>query len=133
MWNLRKEGGQQFKTMYPDIPPGVLLARKKCNDISVDLDELQRADWFWKRRPKKLVLCLRKTLGILFFYFFLGIASMYLRDQTLAIITIRSVGWVTLAATAVAVFVDIFRYAHWKWEYSSAIRRLLATATWENF
>jgi hypothetical protein len=131
MWNLQREGGQQINTMYPDIPPGVLLARKTCNDVCVDMDELQRADWFWNRRPRKLVLSLRKASVILMFYFFLWITSMYAREQTLAIATIRGVAWVALAATAGAIFVDIFRYAQWKWEYGRAIRRLLLTATWD--
>jgi hypothetical protein len=132
MWNARREGEQeQINIMYPDIPPCALLEGRKCGSISVDSNELRRADWFWYRRPRKLVLSPRRTLGVLFFYLCLGITSMCMSEQTLAIVTIRDVAWVTLAAAGGAIFVDILRYAQWKWEYGKAIRRLLATATWD--
>jgi hypothetical protein len=53
--------------------------------------------------------------------------SVILHDQSIAINVIRCVAWMALAAIGVALFVDITRYAQWKWEYRCAISRFLET------
>jgi hypothetical protein len=52
---------------------------------------------------------------------------MIVHNQSLATEVIRGVAWIALAAIGVGVFVDITRYAQWKWEYRCALSRFLAT------
>jgi uncharacterized membrane protein YhdT len=89
--------------------------------------ELQRAEWFWQRRPKKLILSRQRALWVALLYLSLWAVSVFIPRS---IVVIRGVAWLALAAIAVAVFVDICRYAQWKREYYSAISRLIAAVTW---
>jgi hypothetical protein len=96
-------------------------------NVSVNRDEFQRAQWFWGRRPNKLILSVDKAIRVGIFYILLLFASMVVQNQTLAIDIIQGIAWIALAAIAVAVFVDISRYAQWKWDYCCAISRVFAT------
>lgn len=127
MWNPLRERERQLKTLYPDMPPRALLVKCLGENVSVNCDEFQRAQWFWERRPNKLVLSRNKALRILLLYLLFLIISIFVHEQTPATDVIRSIAWIALAAIAVAVFVDISRYAQWKWEYCRAISRLFAT------
>jgi hypothetical protein len=128
MWNPLRETERQLHTLYPDLPPEALLNQLLGKDISTDRDELQRAHWFWRRRPNKLILRPDKTLRIVTLCLLLWMTSMFVRQQAQVTVLIEGIAWATLAAIAVAVFVDIHRYAQWKWEYCRAISRLVATA-----
>jgi hypothetical protein len=55
------------------------------------------------------------------------VTSVIVHNQSLATDVIRCIAWIALAAIEVAVFVDITRYAQWKWEYRCAISRFLET------
>ena len=54
--------------------------------------------------------------------------SLSVCDRVQATHLVGIIAWVAAAAIAVAVFVDIFRYAQWKWEYCRAVSRFFATA-----
>jgi hypothetical protein len=53
---------------------------------------------------------------------------MFTHGQAQVFAVIVDVAWAALAATVTAVFVDISRYAQWKWEYRSAIVRVCTKA-----
>jgi hypothetical protein len=127
MWNPLREHEKQLHQLYPDVPPKALLLQHLGKNVSGNCDEFRRAQWFWERRPNTLVLSVDKATWIGIFYVSLFFASMIVHNQTLAANVIRGVAWIALAAIAVAVFVDITRYAQWKWEYRCAISRFLAT------
>jgi hypothetical protein len=127
MWNPFREGEGCLRTLYPDMPPETLLIQHLGINNSVKGGELQRADWFWHRRPKKLILSRDKALWVALLYLLLWIGLAFIPQ---AIEVIRGIAWLALAAIAVAVFVDICRYAQWKREYYSAISRLIVAATW---
>jgi hypothetical protein len=127
MWNPFREGEGSLRTLYPDMPPETLLIQHLGINNSVKGGELQRAEWFWQRRPKKLILSRQRALWVALLYLSLWAVSVFIPRS---IVVIRGVAWLALAAIAVAVFVDICRYAQWKREYYSAISRLIAAVTW---
>jgi hypothetical protein len=127
MWNPFREGEHCLRTLYPDMPPETLLLQHLGINNSVKGGELQRAEWFWHRRPKKLILSRDRASWIALLYLSLWAVSVFIPR---AIVVIRGIGWLTFAAVAVAVFVDICRYAQWKREYYSAISRLVVAVTW---
>jgi hypothetical protein len=126
MWNPLRVNERQLHELYPDLPPQDLLQHMGKN-VSVNRDEFQRAQWFWGRRPNKLILSVDKFIWVGIFYVLLLFTSMVVQNQALAIDLIQGVAWIALAAIAVAVFVDISRYARWKWDYRCAIYRVFAT------
>jgi hypothetical protein len=125
MWNPLREHEGYLRTMYPDMPPKALLVQHLGIHNAVDSDEFMRADWFWHRYPKKFILSRERALSAVLLYLLLWMGSI-LNSETIE--TIRAFAWLTLAAIAVAVFVDISRYAQWKREYYCAISRLIAAA-----
>jgi hypothetical protein len=104
------------------MPPEALLTQHLEINNSMEPGELQRADWFWHRRPKKLILSRERSFWVILLYLVLWSVSVSI-PQILDMI--RDIGWLTLAAVAAAVFVDISRYAQWKREYYCAISRLI--------
>ena len=87
MWNPLREREQQLQTFFPDTPPKALLIRLLGRNIAVDGDEFQRAQWFWARRPKKLILSRDLAIRIVTFYLLLWVASMFVQEQA------QVVGW----------------------------------------
>ena len=127
MWNFLRERERRLHALYPDMPPECLLVQHLGKNVSVDGDELRRARWFWGRRPNKLILSRDKALSAVVLYLLLWIVSVFIQEQAQVANMVRGLAWIALAALAVAVFVDISRYAQWKWEYCCAISRLFAT------
>jgi hypothetical protein len=128
MWNPLRERERQLRTLYPDMAPEALLSRFLGKNISSDAGELQRAQWFWERRPKKLILSRDMAIWIVMFYFSLYASWILCNGQAQVTAVIVDVAWTAVAACATAAVVDIFRYTQWKLEYRSAIARLCATA-----
>jgi hypothetical protein len=128
MWNPLREPERKIHTLYPDMTPVDLLGRILGKSNSVDPSELQRAQWFWARRPKKLILCRGMAMGMVMFCFLLYASWIFSNGQAQVTSVIVDVAWAAFAASGTAVFADIFRYAQWKSEYRSAIARLCATA-----
>jgi hypothetical protein len=125
MWNPLREHERHLHKLYPDLPPKALLLQHLGKNGAGNCDEFQRAQWFWERRPNKLVLSPDKAVQIGILYILLFVTSVILHNQSLATNVIRCVAWMALAAIGVAVFVDITRYAQWKWEYRCAISRAI--------
>ena len=115
MWNPLRERERQLHALYPDMAPEALLIRFLGQNTSADAGELQRAQWFWARRPKKLILSRDLAIRIVTFYLLLWASSMFTHGEPHVTAVIMDVGWAALAASAAAVFVDILRYAQWKW------------------
>jgi hypothetical protein len=104
MWNPLRINERQLHKLYPDLSPQDLLLQYMGKNASVNRDEFQRAQWFWGRRPNKLILSVDKSIRIGIFYILLLFTSMLVQNQTLAIdVVIHSVAWIALAAIAVAV------------------------------
>jgi hypothetical protein len=127
MWNPFREGEGSFRTLYPDMPPETLLIQHLGINNSAKGGELQRAEWFWQRRPKKLILSRDRGAWIALLYLSLWAVSVLI-PRSMAVIS--GLGWLAFSAISVAVFVDIYNYAQWKREYYSAISRLIVAVTW---
>jgi hypothetical protein len=128
MWYPQRETERPFHTLYPDLPPETLLTELLGKIISTDGDELVRARWFWRRRPNKLILSPHKILRLITSFLWLWMTSLSVCDRVQATHLAGIIAWVAAGAIGVAVFVDIFRYAQWKWEYCRAVSRFFATA-----
>ena len=50
------------KWKFPELPPSQFKKRLELNRPGVDLSELERAKWFWRRRPS-LSRLLQSVLG----------------------------------------------------------------------
>ena len=126
MWNPKSERERKPYALYPDLPPETLLVQSGGKHVTVDRDEYLRAQWFWERRPAKLILSPQKGLRVVALFLLLWVASIFVPEQAPATAVVHGLAWVVLAMLGVAVFVDISRYAQWKWEYSCAMTRLFA-------
>ena len=128
MWKQPSENKKELRELYLKIPPEALLIRKVGPNIAVDAEELARAQWFWKRRPKKLILSTERALVILIFYAGIWLAAMCLGWQALLETTVLPpIGCTLVAAMPTWAYVDAVRFARWNADYSCAIFRLLQT------
>jgi hypothetical protein len=55
MWNRSKDRNRQVGFSFPDLPPDEILIQQFVKIAQVDRNELERAQWFWKKRPSRLV------------------------------------------------------------------------------
>jgi hypothetical protein len=51
MWNRSKDRARQSGFSFPDLPPDKILLQHFGKIARVDRNELERAEWFWKKRP----------------------------------------------------------------------------------
>jgi hypothetical protein len=126
MWNPLRESGGRLGKSYPDLPPKALLTQYLRTNAHVDVDEFRRAEWFWNRKPRKLLLSPANAALFVMLCAPIWIISTFIPGEIPIGPVIRDVASSTLLAGGASVFVDIFRYAQWKWEYSCAVSRLLA-------
>jgi hypothetical protein len=125
MWMRSSENEAQLQKLFEDLPPEALVARQMGQEVVLDNSELQRAEWFWRRRPGKLP-CLQNAFMVLVFCLAFYIVMICFYRQ----ITTGPLGGIILSAffaTLVVAFLHIYRYARWKSEYGCAIARLLQT------
>jgi hypothetical protein len=110
------------------MPPEALLIRKMGPNIAVDAEELARAQWFWERRPEKLILSTERALIILIFFAGIWVAAMCLSCQALVETTVLpGIGCTIVAAMPTWAYLDAVRFARWNSDYSCAIFRLFQT------
>jgi Na+/melibiose symporter-like transporter len=128
MWKQPSEKKKELCELYLKMSPEALLIRKIGANIAVDAGELARAEWFWERRPKKLMLSTERALVILIFYAGIWLAAMCLTQQALVETTVLpGIGYTIVGAIPVWAYLDAVRYARWKSDYRRAIFRLLQT------
>jgi hypothetical protein len=120
MWR-RSWGNQgQIERLFEDLPPGALVSREMNETVILDRDELQRAKWFWERRPGGLP-CIRNALRVLLLclvFYMVAIQQIVANSFNGAILS-------ALCATLVVTLSHLCRYAQWKSEYRRAVLRLL--------
>jgi hypothetical protein len=106
--------------LFEDLPPEALVSQQMNKKVVLEYDELQRAKWFWKRRPRGLS-CPQNAFKILalFLAFYTIVFQQILPDPFSGSILSA------LCATLVVIMVHLCRYAQWKSEYRLAILRLL--------
>jgi len=72
------ENKNELHESYLKIPPEVFIRRKMGANVSMDAGELARAQWFWERRPKKLLLSTEGVLKLLIFCGGFWVAAIFL-------------------------------------------------------
>jgi hypothetical protein len=122
MWRRSGDNEELLQVFFEDLPPEALL-RHMNKKVLLDPDELERATWFWKRRPNRLSsipnIFMALTLCLIFY-----ILLIYFYQQ----ITTSPFGGVILSiffGALIVAYVHVYQYAQWKSEYGRAILRLL--------
>jgi hypothetical protein len=107
------EDNQSWK--YDELPPVQLLERLKLNKCLADRGEVERAEYFWTRRPRFL-----RAIGwILWFLVALGL-PFWLFD-------VPAIGLPLFLLAAVVANTDIVRSVRWRRQYELSIDRLVRT------
>ena len=128
MWKPPSENKKELPESYLKMPPEAILIRKMGPNIAVDAEELARAQWFWERRPKKLILSTERALAMLIFFAGIWVAAVCLSWQALVETTmLPGIGCTIVAAMPTWAYLDAVRFARWNSDYSCAIFRLLQT------
>jgi hypothetical protein len=118
MWRRSWGKGGQIERLFEDLPPGALVSREMNETVVLDFDELQRAKWFWERRPGGLP-CIQNALRVLLLCLaFYTVAIQIVADSFSGAILSA------LCATLVVTLAHLCRYARWKLEYRRAVLRL---------
>jgi hypothetical protein len=92
-----------------------VIASLDLKPAFMNQDELLRAEWFWKRRPR--VLCANAFL--LFSYILVFVCVLYVAPECVAPL----LAWIVVGASGVAV--DCVRLERWRREYALSIKRLI--------
>jgi hypothetical protein len=121
------ENKNELHQSYLKIPPEVFICRKMGANVSMDAGELARAQWFWERRPKRLLLSTEGVLKLLIFYGGFWVAAICLNQQALEMTALVSTGSTLLIAMPVWAYIDALRFARWSSDYRRAILRLRQT------
>jgi hypothetical protein len=122
MWMRSGENEVLRQRLFEDLPPEALL-RHMNKEVIMGSDELQRATWFWERRPGRLS-CIPNVLMVLMLCLIFYVSMIYYYQQ----ITASPLSGVILSiffSTLVVAYVHIYKYAQWKSEYGHAILRVL--------
>jgi hypothetical protein len=105
------EDDQRWK--FDELPPVQLLNKSQLDEHLPDKDELARAEFFWRRRPRLLpatgfLLWIILTLGLPFWLF-----------------TVPAIGVPLLIIAMVVVDTGIVRSVRWRRQYELSIDRLI--------
>src|SRR5262245_35119404 len=107
MWKPPSENTKELRESYLMMPPEAILIRKTGPNIAVDAEELARAQWFWERRPKKLILSTEIALVLLIFFAGIWVAAMCLSWQTFVETTVLpGIGCTIVAAMPTWAYLD---------------------------
>jgi hypothetical protein len=120
MWRQSWDNEAQFPTLFEDLPPETLVSLKMNEKVAIDYDELQRAKWFWGRRPRRIpsIQNAAMVLGLCLVFYVIAMQQIVAEAFNGVILS-------ALCATLVVILTHICRYVQWKSEYRRAILRLL--------
>jgi hypothetical protein len=121
------ENKKRLDESYLTIPPEAFIFRKMGANVFMDAGELARAQWFWERRPQKLILSTERAFGILIFYGSFWLVAMCLNQEALGMTVLVATGYTLLIVMPVWARLDALRFARWTSEYRRAISRLRQT------
>jgi hypothetical protein len=109
------EDNQSWK--YDELSPVQLLERLKLDKCLADRNELERAEYFWGRRPRFL----RAVSWIAWLLVALGLPFW--------LIVVPAIGLPLLLISAVVANTDIVRSVRWRRQYELSIDRLVRTTS----
>ncbi len=108
---------------YTDFPPYTLLGKCSISPEAIDLVELERANWLWRRRPKDLFYDGSKVLWGRLALFVVGVSSLVLFD----IPGLLAAAAISLGV-ALLMFVKFYRREFWKRDYEAALFRIVRSS-----
>jgi hypothetical protein len=111
----RKKIGADTIWDCDEMPPAELIKSLHLESTTIDQHEFLRAEWFWHRRPGILFT----NLAVFFSYLIVAVCLFYYLPQTVLLL----VAWI--GAGASSIFVDWIRFARWRNEYESSIKRVI--------
>jgi len=121
------ENKNELHESYLKIPPEVFIWRKMGANVFMDAGELTRAQWFWERRPKKLLLSTEGVLKVLMFYAGFWVAAICINLPALEMTVLVSTGSTLVIAIPAWAYIDALRFARWSSDYRRAVLRLRQT------
>ena len=102
---------------YEKLSPVQLLQKSELHRYPEDNDELARANWFWRRRPRFLQV----TSCIVWLIAALGLPIW--------LFIVPAIGMPLLIVVVVIVNTEIVRSVRWRRQYELSIDRLARTST----
>jgi Flp pilus assembly protein TadB len=102
---------------YEKLSPVQLLQKSELHRYPEDNDELARANWFWRRRPRFLQV----TSCIVWLIAALGLPIW--------LFIVPAIGMPLLIVVVVIVNTEIVRSVRWRRQYELSIDRLVRTST----
>jgi hypothetical protein len=108
------------KWKFPELPPSQFKKRLELNRPGVDPSELERAKWFWRRRPS---LILGEGLPGYLLVVFIGVLLLFIPKIGVPL----DFGCLFLFYAAIAL--DTVRLVRWRRQYETSINRLLQSAS----
>jgi hypothetical protein len=115
----RKEIEADPAWKYEELPPAALVKALHLEPAAINQDELSRADWFWRRRPKVL----SQSVSFFFFYLTVAVCLFYLLPGSVPFLLL----WIVAGASC--AFVDGISLNRWRNEYESSITRVVIHAS----
>ena len=114
------EDNQRWK--YEELSPVLLLEKLKLDEHPADKDELARAEFFWRRRPRLL-----PAIGyIAWLIVALGLPVWLFIVPTIGVpLSIVSTVLALLIVSTVLANTDIVRSVRWRRQYELSIDRLI--------
>jgi len=118
---------EKLSWKYREIAPDLLLRSLKLDEADVDRSELNRAEWFWRRRPRLIlgegffgwgVFCLPAI--VLF-----SVPLSFVRLGALAPLVGLGLSLEWIFAMCVTIMTDNARLVRWRREYESSADRLI--------
>jgi hypothetical protein len=100
---------------YDELRPVELLEKAEIQSQTVPDHELERANWFWRRRPRAL----SAVAGVCWFVAAIGAPFCVMRPF---------IGAPVLIASIALVLVTIVRFVRWRREYELSVDRIIRTS-----
>jgi hypothetical protein len=104
------------KWKFPELPPSQFKRRLEFNRLGFDLSELERANWFWRRRP---CLILGQGLPGYLLVVFVGVLLLFVPKIGVPL----DFGCLFVFYGVIAL--DTVRLVRWRRQYETSISRLL--------
>jgi hypothetical protein len=117
---LWKDFHADQKWKFPELPPSQFKKRLELNCPGFDLSELERANWFWRRRPS---LILGEGRPGYLLVVFIGVLLLFIPNIGIPL------DFGCLFVFYVAIALDTVRLVRWRRQYETSISRLLQSTS----
>ena len=113
--DTRRKIGATPVSSHDELGPADLIESLHFESCQIDQQELSRAEWFWRRRPK----IISSDPILLFWYLTVSVCLFYYLPETVFSLLF----WLALGASF--LWADNIRLCRWRNEYASSIKRVI--------